>query len=104
MTARRTLPNKRAHHVFDFEHDGIAYTAGVGFFPDGGLAEIFLSCAKSGSAASTAAQDAAIVASIALQYRTPLACIRHAVTRLTNGSAAGPLGRALDLIDAASYG
>ncbi|MBV8798449.1 MAG: hypothetical protein JO208_01365 [Alphaproteobacteria bacterium] len=103
MTARRTLPNRREHYVFAFQHDGILYTCGTGYFSDGALAEIFLSCAKPGSAAATAAQDAAVIASIALQYRTPISCIKHALTRLSNGEAAGPLGKALDLIEGSAY-
>lgn len=103
MTQRRTLPPKRSHAVFNFEHDGLRYTCGVGFFDDGSIGELFLSTDKPGSQAETVARDAAVVASIALQFGTPISVLRHAVTRDDAGAAAGPLGRALDLIDAATY-
>ena len=98
MTQRRELPPRRRHSVFDLEHDGIAYIVGVGFFPDDTPAEIFISTAKSGSHAETAARDGAILCSIALQYGAPLAVLRHAMTRSAAGVASGPLGAALDLI------
>jgi len=98
MTARKLLPQRRAHHSFEFTHDGIAYTCGYALFPNGGLGELFLSCRKVGSAAATGARDAAIVASISLQHGVPLSVVRHALTQSEDGAAAGPLGAALDLI------
>ncbi len=98
MTGRRTLPNRRSHEIFEFEHAGIGYVAGVGRFGDGSLAEIFIDAAKPGSHSEIAARDAAVVCSIALQFGVPVEVIRHAVTRIANGEAAGPLGRALDEI------
>ena len=52
---RRRLPNRRAHLVLDFEHGGLSYTAGVGFFDDDGRqpAEIFLTTNKHGSLVDT---------------------------------------------------
>ena len=97
MTGRRVLPNRRKHEVFEFEHAGIGYVAGIGRFEDGTPAEIFIDAAKPGSHAETAARDAAIVCSIALQFGAPIDVIRHALTRLADGSAAGPLGKALDI-------
>jgi hypothetical protein len=41
ITVRRRLPNRRPHEALDFEFDGIRYTAGIGRFDDGALAEIF---------------------------------------------------------------
>src|ERR1051326_6184399 len=97
MTTRRILPNRRRHELIDFEHDGICYTAGIGRFDNGDVAEIFLSTNRPGSAAETAARDAAIVCSIALQFGADLGTIKHALTRIEHGLAAGPLGRALHL-------
>lgn len=45
-----------------------------------------------------AARDASIMCSIALQYGVPAEVLRHAIGRNSDGSAAGPLGKLLDLI------
>jgi hypothetical protein len=50
------------------------------------------------TAIETAAGDSAVVASIALQRRTPPDAIRRALTRGGNGGASGPLGMLLDLL------
>jgi hypothetical protein len=81
---RQRLPNRREHELLTFEHDGIKYTAGLGRFTDGGLAEIFLSTAKHGTAIDVNARDAAVAASL--------------LTRNGDGSASGPLAHALDLL------
>ena len=95
MTARERLPNRRGHELFDFEHAGIS-TAGVGRFEDGSLAEIFLNTRKHGTAVDVNARDAA--ASLLLQHGCPIETLRHALTRNADGSASGPLARALDLL------
>src|SRR5262249_38796094 len=99
---RERLPNRRAHECLAFEHAGIRYVAGIGRFPDGRLAEVFLNGAKCGTDADTAAKAAAIVASLALQHGVPCDVIQRAVTRNRDGTASGPLGAALDLLAAAS--
>lgn len=99
MTARERLPDRREHDVVEFDIDGVEYRASVGRFDDGRIAELFLDGPKIGSAASTAARDGAIAASLALQHGVPADTLRHALTRLRDGNAAGPIGRALDLID-----
>jgi len=43
--------------------------------------------------------DAAILASLALQYGAPLDEIRHALKRDVRGEAASPIGAALDRIE-----
>jgi hypothetical protein len=93
---RRRLPNRRAGETFDLEVGGLHYTATVGRFDNGELAEIFLSSSKAGSDSDTAARDSAVVASIALQHGVPADVIRHALMRNRDGSACGPLGAALD--------
>src|SRR5688572_1147583 len=96
---RRRLPHRRSHELIDFEHAGHRYTAGVGFFEEGRLAEIFINVpGRAGSGIEAVARDAATVASIALQYGTPAETIRRALTRNTDGSASGPLGAVLDLL------
>lgn len=99
MTPTRTrLPNRRLAEHFSFDHEGISYIASYGLFPDGGLAEVFIMSGKAGSAADTAAKDAAVIASIALQYGIPLSTIRKALLRDQRGSPGSPLGVALDFL------
>ena len=95
---RQRLPNRRGHELLTFEHDGIRYTAGVGRFADGGLAEIFLATTKHGSALDVIARDAAVAASLLLQHGCPVGTLLRALTRNSDGSASGPLARALDLL------
>jgi hypothetical protein len=98
MSHRERLPNRRQHEIIDFELDGFSYRASVARYADGRLAELFLDAGKIGSAASTAARDGAIAVSIALQYGAPVETLRHAMTKLRDGSSAGPIGRALDIV------
>jgi hypothetical protein len=97
----RRLPNRRPHLVIEFEHGGFTYTAGVGFFDDAGQqpAEIFLTTAKHGTLLDTNARDAAIAASLLLQYGCPVETLRRALTRNGDGAASGPLAHVLDLLD-----
>jgi hypothetical protein len=94
--SRGRLPNRRQSEVFAFTHGAIEYIATVSRYPDGGLAEVFLSCTKAGSQADLAARDAAIVCSVALQFGADAEAIRHALGRDGAGVAASPLGAALD--------
>jgi ribonucleoside-diphosphate reductase alpha chain len=98
--SRQRPPNRRAHELLTFEHSGIKYTAGVGRYDDGRLAELFLNGGKLGTHADTAARDAAIAASLLLQHGCPAETLSRALTRNADGSASGPLARALDLLGA----
>ena len=98
LSARERLHNRRGHELVDFEHCGIRYTAGIGRFSDGRLAEIFLNTAKHGTAVDTNARDAAVAASLLLQHGCPIETLRRALTRNADSSASGPLARALDLL------
>ena len=98
MTAGTRLPNRRPAEHFSFRCNELAYTASVGPFPYGRLAEIFVSNSKAGSHSDAAAKDAAVVCSIALQFGVPVDVIRHALLRDLHGIASSPLGAALDLI------
>jgi hypothetical protein len=95
-TARERLADRRGHEVFEFEHGTIRYTVGIGRFADGRLAEIFLNTAKYGTGLDTNARDAAVAASLLLQYGCPLEVLRRALTHNVDGSASGPLAYALD--------
>lgn len=98
MTARRRLANRRASTTFNVECAGLRYTATVSRFPDGSIGKIFLSNHKNGSSADTAARDAAIATSFALQHGADVEVIRRALCRDSSGNASGPLGAALDAI------
>lgn len=102
MTIRQHLPNRRASETFSLECAGLAYTATVSRFEDGQLGEIFLSNHKAGSHSDTAARDAAITCSIALQFGADFETIRKALCRDSHGNASGPLGVALDVLGAAA--
>jgi hypothetical protein len=96
---RERLPDRREHTLVTFETaNGFRYVAGLGFFPDGRLAEVFLNADKIGTAIETAAHDSAVVVSLALQHGVPPDTIRHALTRNGNGEANGPLSTLLDLL------
>jgi hypothetical protein len=95
---RERLRYRRPAETFGIEAGGLHYTATVGRFDDGRLAEVFLTSNKVGSAAATAACDAAVLCSIALQYGVPLDVLRHALMRDAQGRAIGPLSVVLDQI------
>jgi hypothetical protein len=97
---RHRLPDRRRGETFTFEHDGISYRANVSRFADGRLAEIFLNGGKKpNTAVAVIGHDLAVTASLALQHGCPVGTLRKALLRLSNGSAAGPLGRLLDLAE-----
>lgn len=85
MTARTRLPNRRRGDLVSFEHEGVRYTAQLGYYPNGLAAEVFLDAGKEGSAVNTMAREAAVLASIALQFGTPLKMLRDALPKLADG-------------------
>jgi hypothetical protein len=96
MTDREKLPNRRMRTPIEFEHQGHRFTGGAGHYPDGRVGEVFLSGNKPNSPRDIEVKDAAIAASLALQYGCPLEVMRHALLRDDAGVAAGPLGRLMD--------
>jgi hypothetical protein len=96
LTLRERLPDRRGCEGFDIEALGLHFHATVGRFDDGRLAEIFLVNHKAGSQAGIMASDAAVAASLALQYGVPVDVIRHALMRDSLGKPSGPLGVVLD--------
>jgi hypothetical protein len=98
MTARLSVPNRRASETFDLNCARLTYTATVSWCPDGHVAEIFLANRKAGSQSDTNARDAAVVCSIALQHGVTVDVIRHASLRDGRGIANSPPGVALDII------
>jgi hypothetical protein len=95
---RERLPNRRERETFSLSYRGRDFTAGISRFADGRVAEIFIATAKSGEDMQGIARDAAVTASLALQFGCPLDTLRAALTRDERGEAAGPLGALLDHI------
>jgi ribonucleoside-diphosphate reductase alpha chain len=95
---RERLANRRGCELFDFESMGLQFTASIGRFEDGRLAEVFLDNHKAGSMVGTLVRDAAIVLSFALQHGADPIAIRLALCRDSQGRPLGPLGAALDQI------
>jgi hypothetical protein len=98
-TARRDrLPNRRASQNIAFERDNLKYQMTIGLYPDGSVGEIFLNAEHANSLLDVLAHDAAILASLALQHGCTLETITHALKRDGQGTAASPIGAAMDLI------
>ncbi len=98
MIERRRLPDRRASETFSLQASGLNFTATISHFNDGSLGEIFIQNHKSDSTAGIMASDAAIAASLALQFGCPAETLRRALCRDARGKAVGPLGTALDLM------
>jgi hypothetical protein len=98
MPARDRLPNRRRAETIAFERDGSRYCLTVGYFPDGRVGEVFLSADRADSLLDVLASDAAILTSLALQHGCSLQEITHALKRDARGTAASPIGAALDRI------
>ena len=98
MTERLRLPYRHLSENFNFDCEGLRFTATIGRAHDGSIAELFLNNHKVGNQSDTNARDAAVVCSLALQYGVPIGTIREALMRDASGKASGPLGTALDLI------
>lgn len=95
---RERLPNRRNAVSTSFERDGARFEMTAGYYPDGCAGEIFLNADRANSLLDFLMSDAAILASLALQYGCPLDEIRHALKRDIRGDAASPIGAALDQI------
>jgi ribonucleoside-diphosphate reductase alpha chain len=98
MTARQRLTNRRASETFELEVAGLKYTATIGRHGDGRILEIFLQNHKPGSQSDSNARDAAVAASLALQYGCPLKTLQRALLRDSRSHPSTPLGAALDRI------
>jgi ribonucleoside-diphosphate reductase alpha chain len=84
--------------TFALECAGLSYTATISRYADGRIGEIFLGNHRADSHADACARDAAILASIALQYGAPADVLRKALLRDAQGRPSTPIGVALDLI------
>jgi hypothetical protein len=101
MSPRQRLLDRRPHELRNFEFAGIKYIAGIGTFPDGRPAEIFLNPAgRVGTDLEAHARDAAITASLCLQHGCLLDALRKALTRTGNGGPGSALSYILDQLSA----
>jgi hypothetical protein len=98
MAARERLPHRRDSTTFEFECAGLRYACTYSRYCDGRLGEVFISNHKTNSGADTAARDAAIACSFALQHGADPEAIRLALCRDSFGRPSGPLAAALDVI------
>jgi ribonucleoside-diphosphate reductase alpha chain len=98
MTARQRLPNRRPAESFELEAAGLRYTCTIGRFPDGRIGELFLQNHKPGSQSDANARDAAVAASLALQFGCPVEVLQRALLRDPAGRPSTPLGAAIDAI------
>jgi hypothetical protein len=96
--SRTRLPNRRAAAAVKFEHEGHRYRGTIGFDRNGRPLEVFLTNGRPGTGLETACRGTAIAASLALQHGTLVQTLWHAMTRLDDGSPAGPLGVLLDTL------
>lgn len=96
--SRERLPNRRPNETQEFDRDGIRVKITVGYKPDGQIGEIFLNADRSDSMLDVLMSDAAIIASIALQYGVSIRQLAHAIKRDRFGIASSPIGAALDRI------
>jgi len=99
---RLRLPNRRRTETFELEVGGLKYAATIGYFPNGRVGEVFLQNNKPGSQSDSNARDAAVAASLALQFGCPLETLRRALLRDVQGRPSTPLGAAVDAITRSS--
>jgi ribonucleoside-diphosphate reductase alpha chain len=78
--ARERLPNRRIAETFELEVNGLRYTVTIGRH-DGRVLEVFLQNHKPGSQSDANARDAAVAASLALQFGCPLEMLQRALLR-----------------------
>jgi hypothetical protein len=95
-TTRNRLPNRRSAEASELAFGQLHYTYTAGRFPDGSVGEIFLQSHKPGSQSDANARDAAVAASLALEYGCPLHGLQRALLRDAQGRPSTPLGTAID--------
>ena len=104
MSDRTILKNRRFTETVEFEtlprmtSPSISYRAGLGYFEDGRLAEVFLSAGKAGTDLNIQAHETAIAVSKALEYGCPAEELRTAMPRTAEGKPEGAVGTLLDIL------
>jgi hypothetical protein len=99
---RRRLPNRRASLTFGLKSENHGFTCTFSRLADGRIGEIFLQNFKPGSQLDANARDAAVAASLALQFGCPIEILQRALLRDSRGNPSTPLGAAIDEIVGAS--
>lgn len=94
--ARSRLPDRRPAIGFDFLHRGTRFNGHAGYYGDGRVGELFLSCTKVGVDVDADARDSALLFSLLVQHGVPIETIYAALTKGADGKPAGVLGHALD--------
>ena len=89
---RERLKNRHHNRRYRFNFGGHRYYGEIGFYPDWRPGELFLDCGKAGTDMQHMARDLAVAVSLGLQHGMTLEQLRASVTRLDDGSPAGPLG------------
>jgi hypothetical protein len=98
-TARRRLSNRRADELIGFEHEGCRYTAGIGRFEDGRLAEILMNVSgRAAGMVEVLARHTGVAASLRPQFGCDVETLRRALMRDLHGRASGAAGALLDLL------
>jgi hypothetical protein len=95
---RQRLANRRASMSLELEVGTLRYFVTFSRLPDGRPGEVFIQNHKAGSHSDSNARDAAVAASLALQYGCPLEVLQRALLRDSRGAPSTPLGAALDRI------
>lgn len=98
MTERERLPNRRLNETETFECDQIQITLTKGYKANGEIGELFVNALPQNSMIDVLLSDAAVIASLALQYGVPIRQLAHAVKRDKYGLASSPIGAALDRV------
>ncbi|MDE2468718.1 MAG: hypothetical protein KGL35_08245 [Bradyrhizobium sp.] len=98
MSERQRLPDRRDSDFLTFDHMGQTVHVSASRYETGRIAEVFFNAGKSGTAIDIVMREMATVVSIALQSGVPLGVIEGSLPKLVDGAAAGPLGKALALL------
>ena len=96
---RAHLPNRRPASSFEVEHEGRRFRVALGLYEDLKPGEVFISAlgkTGKGSMTEALARDAAILASLALQFGVPTDLMRRAITRDDHEKPATLIGAVLD--------
>ena len=98
---RHVLPNRRENsETIRYVRNGGTAEYFITFwcFANGELGEVFVSSDRPTSELADTIRDGAVLLSIALQYGTPLAVLRAAITRNHNECASSLIGEVLDVL------
>jgi len=99
--SRERLPDRRQGVAFKIKRFAglrASYHVTMGYFPDGRLGEVFIATNHAGSDAEALARDVAILMSLCLQHGCPMAIMRDALTRESNGEPSTIAGAVADAI------